>query len=485
MTIGKKITVGFTVVLVLMTIAVVTGFYTIRKTQSNYTTYLDVYQKLVDYANEIRFEIRDEIAHLRGLLLIPDEERNFLEKLREDFQQIKTTKEEFRKLVITDQGRRMVDDIYAIQTKHQQAQEKIIALIQEGKRAEAIIVNGELIPLTAELLALTDNFIEREIKIKTVESARTNATLNRLSGVMMLVSILAILSGIGISYMITKNISRQLRESIAQLSSSSAEILSTTAQVTSSAEETATAVSETTATIEEVKQTAQLSSQKAKYVTDTAQNASQISQSGKKAVEESLVLMNRIREQMESVAESAVRLSEQSQAIGEIISAVNDIAEQSNLLAVNAAIEAARAGEQGKGFTVVAQEVKSLAEQSKQATAQVHAILSDIQKGVSIVVIVTEQGSKSVEAGVKQSAEAGEAVQVLTNSVSEAAQAATQIAASSHQQSVGMEQVASAMESINQATIQNLAGIKQAEQAAQNLNGLAQRFKSMIGGKKA
>jgi len=128
---------------------------------------------------------------------------------------------------------------------------------------------------------------------------------------------------------------------------------------------------------------------------------------------------------MESIAESIVRLSEQSQAIGEIIATVNDLAEQSNLLAVNAAIEATKVGEQGKGFVVVAQEIKSLATQSKEATAQVRTLLGDIQKATSAAVLATEQGNKAVEAGVKQTAEAGDSIRLLADSVNEAAQAAT------------------------------------------------------------
>lgn len=174
-----------------------------------------------------------------------------------------------------------------------------------------------------------------------------------------------------------------------------------------------------------------------------------------------------------------MRLSEQSQAIGEIIATVNDLAEQSNLLAVNAAIEAARAGEQGKGFAVVAQEVKSLAEQSKHATAQVRTILGDIQKATSAAVLATEQGNKAVEAGVKQSAEAGESIRLLTDSVTEGAQAAVQIAASSQQQMVGMDQVALAMENIKQASIQNVSGTKQAEAAAESLHELGQKLKQL------
>ncbi|MCI0527984.1 MAG: methyl-accepting chemotaxis protein [Nitrospira sp.] len=277
-----------------------------------------------------------------------------------------------------------------------------------------------------------------------------------------------------------REVNREVHQGVNVLASSASEILATTIQVASGATETATAISQTTTTVEEVKQTAQLSNQKAKSVSESAQKAAQVSQSGHKAMEESIQGMNRIREQMEAIAESIIRLSEQSQAIGEIMATVNDLAEQSNLLSVNAAIEAAKAGEQGKGFAVVAQEIKSLAEQSKQATGQVRVILSDIQKATSAAVMVTEQGSKAVEAGMKQSKEVGESIRMLGESVRESVQAAVQIATSSQQQLVGMDQVVLAMESIKQASGQNVVSTKQAEVAAQSLHELGQRLKQVV-----
>ncbi len=277
-----------------------------------------------------------------------------------------------------------------------------------------------------------------------------------------------------------RQITGEIKESVNVLSTAASEILATTTQVAAGATETATAVSETTTTIEEVKQTAQVASQKARYVSDTAQKTAQISQVGRKSVEETIEGMNRIREQMESVAESIVRLSEQGQAIGEIIATVNDLADQSNLLAVNAAIEAAKAGEQGKGFAVVAQEVKTLAEQSKQATAQVRAILGDIQKATGAAVMATEKGDKAVESGVKQSTQAGDSVRSLAESIAEAAQAALQIAASAQQQLVGMDQIALAMENIKQASAQNAASTKQAEVSARNLHTLGQKLQGLV-----
>jgi methyl-accepting chemotaxis protein len=277
-----------------------------------------------------------------------------------------------------------------------------------------------------------------------------------------------------------RQMTQEIKEGINVLASAASEILAGTTQVAAGASESAAAVSETTSTVEEVKQTAHVSSQKARYVSETAQKSAQVSQGGQKSVEDTIEGMNRIRKHMQSIAESIVRLSEQSQAIGEIIATVNNLADQSNLLAVNAAIEAAKAGEHGRGFAVVAQEVRSLAEQSKQATAQVRSLLGDIQKATSAAVMATEQGSKSVEAGVKQSAQAGEAVCKLAESIAEAAQAATQIAASSQQQLVGMDQVVQAMENIKQATSQSVTSTAQVETAARNLNDVGQKLKALV-----
>src|ERR1700752_17914 len=273
---------------------------------------------------------------------------------------------------------------------------------------------------------------------------------------------------------------QDLIEGASVLGAAASEIVASTTQLASSSSETATAVSETTTTVEEVRQTAEVANQKAKYVADSAQKAVTTSAGGRKSAEDVSAGMRRIRQQMEGIAENMVALSERSQTIGEIIATVEDLAAQSNLLAVNAAIEAAKAGEHGKGFSVVAQEVKSPAEQSRQATNQVRTILSDIQKATTAAVMATEQGSKAVEAGELQVGNATETIQLLTGNVSEAAQAATQIATSSQQQLVGMEQIAGAMESIKQASVQNVASAKQLESAARNVDQLGQSIKQRV-----
>jgi methyl-accepting chemotaxis protein len=274
---------------------------------------------------------------------------------------------------------------------------------------------------------------------------------------------------------------RDLRDAANVLASSASEISASVTQVTSGAQETATAVTETTATVEEVKQGAHLTSQKSKAVADNAQQGLQMAHAGRKATDTVAEGMVRINEQMSSIAGTIMKLGEQSQAIGDITATVDDIAEQSNLLAVNAAVEAAKAGEHGRGFAVVAQEIKSLAEQSKQATKQVRSILNDIQKATGAAVMATEKGSKAVDQGMNESARASESIQALSASFTDAAQSAGQIAASTQEQLTGMDQVAMAMENIKEASQQNVTSMRQLEMAAQTLKDIGHKFTESVG----
>jgi methyl-accepting chemotaxis protein len=484
MTIGKKIVGGYAVVLALLAILTIGAFYSLERVQATYNQFLDVDQQLLEIATELQSVAHAQQSLYRGSLLYPELQEQNQVLLQANDRQFEQLFESMRRLEGAAEDLALVNEMAALQKKLEQARQRIVRLTLQKKQVDALAIGfKEVRPLNAALIEKAEHFHERKLQLLAKGRTELAATTHRFLLTMGIVSLFALLSGLAIGFYLSRSITRQLLETINQLSSSSSEILATTIQVAAGAAETASAVSETTATVEEVKQTAQMSSQKAKYVSESAQKVAQVSQAGRKSVEGTIQGMQRIQEQMESVAESIVRLSEQSQAIGEIIAAVNDLAEQSNLLAVNAAIEAARAGEHGKGFAVVSQEIRSLAEQSKQATAQVRTILGDVQKATSSAVMATEQGTKAVEAALKQSGEAGESIRLLAESVSDAAQAATQIAASSQQQMVGMDQVALAMENIKQASMQNVAGTRQAETAAHSLRELGQKLGSMIGSK--
>lgn len=277
-----------------------------------------------------------------------------------------------------------------------------------------------------------------------------------------------------------KQIIGSIQSDIASLATSAEEISISISQVATGSSETATAVAETTTTVEELKQTAQISADKAKEVLSSAEETLQIVKNCEKLLQNTIEDMSQINEKMRVISEGIINLSELGQTIGEIIDSVNDLAEQSNLLAVNAAIEAAKAGEQGKGFGVVAQEIRTLAEQSKAATVQVRAILNDIQNATSSAVLATEQGSKAVDKGVSQSVQTNESMRTLVVSMSHVAQAANQIAISSQQQLVAVDQVTLAMNNINEASNQHVDNMKKIENAIFALSSIGRTLRQIV-----
>ena len=285
-----------------------------------------------------------------------------------------------------------------------------------------------------------------------------------------------------IGTIVIRNISRPVQDAINALASATAEILAGTTQQASGIQEQAAAVAQTVTTVEEITQTADQSNERAKSVADSSRRAADNGAAGRKSVEETITVMADVKARTESIAESILSLAEQAQAIGEIIAVVNDLAEQTNILALNASIEATRAGEQGKGFSVVASEIKALAEQSKKATVQVRQILGEIQRSTNTAVMATEHGTKSVDEAIRTVNDADETIRLLVDTIVEAAQASIQISTSVGQQAIGMSQIQQAMRNISQATTQNLASTQQAEQAAHNLDTIGSRLRSLLSG---
>ncbi|MFN2269981.1 MAG: methyl-accepting chemotaxis protein [Anaerolineae bacterium] len=273
---------------------------------------------------------------------------------------------------------------------------------------------------------------------------------------------------------------KEIQRTVSDLNTSAAEILAATTQQAAGASEQSAAISQTTVTVDEVKAISEQATQRAQEVVDASQRTVDVSHAGQQAVQDTIATMSHIEERVESIAENILALSEQTQQIGEIIATVGDIATQSNMLALNASVEAARAGEHGKGFAVVAAEVRNLAEQSRQATAQVREILLDIQGGINATVMATEEGIKVVDQGVGLAAGTRAAIKQLAGVVDESTQAALQMVAGGQQQAAGVEQIALAMNNINQATHQSLASIRQAERAAQDLNELASKLAQIV-----
>ncbi|MBV9124112.1 MAG: methyl-accepting chemotaxis protein [Planctomycetes bacterium] len=278
-----------------------------------------------------------------------------------------------------------------------------------------------------------------------------------------------------------KDMARQIVQVTQHLNAASAEIMASTQEQAASTKEQAATVQEITTTMEEVNQSGAQISAKAKQVAAAAEATSVASNSGIQAVQDTTRTMAAIREQVEEVAGNIVALSEKTTAVGEIIATVNDIAERSNLLALNASIEAAAAGDQGSRFSVVANEMKKLADQAKESTVQVRTILGDIQKGINSSVMFTEEAVKRVETGKQQADITEQTIRQMAKTTLESVQAFEQIIGAGNQQQIGFEQVAQGMKDIRQAAEQTATATSQLEKAVANLNALSQELKEAAG----
>lgn len=271
----------------------------------------------------------------------------------------------------------------------------------------------------------------------------------------------------------------EIKGGVATLADAVNQISGTATQLAVSASQTSSSVAEISTTMEEVRQTARLSDEQANKVADGAAKAAEAAEQGSDAARQTISGMERIKNEVGYVVESILKLSEQTRGIGEIINAVHDLADQSNLLSVNAAIEASKAGEHGKGFTVVAQEIKSLASQSKDATDQVRDILNEIQTAASGAVMAAEKGNKAVDEGALLSAQTAEVITLLAENITRATETIAGIAHSSNEQLLGMDQLSDAMISIKDASMQNVDGARHLEEAANNLKRLADRLSEL------
>jgi len=272
----------------------------------------------------------------------------------------------------------------------------------------------------------------------------------------------------------------QVKEAVAATASAANQISSSTEEMAAGAQEQSSQATEVAGAVEEMTKTIYETTKNTGQATEASKNSGKVAKEGGKVVEETIHGMNRIAEVVKKSAETVQALGKSSDQIGEIVQVIDDIADQTNLLALNAAIEAARAGEQGRGFAVVADEVRKLAERTTKATKEIATMIKQIQKDTSGAVESMEQGTKEVEVGKQLAEKAGSSLQEIIHGAEQVVDIVTQVAAASEEQSSAAEQISKNIESISSVTQQSASGIQQIAHASEDLNRLTLNLQELI-----
>lgn len=272
----------------------------------------------------------------------------------------------------------------------------------------------------------------------------------------------------------------RVRNAAVDVSSSANEILISSEEMAGGASQQDQEITNTSSAVEELTVSMKQVSNNAEASAEAARRALDAAEQGNRSVRDTLDGMQRIRSSVQATAKKIKSLGDRSLEISEIVNVINDITEQTNLLALNAAIEAARAGEAGRGFAVVADEVRKLAEHSRTATKDIAALIKAIQAETNEAVVVMEEGTKEVEVGARLADQAGKALEAISSVVRQSAELVQEISLASKQQVRGTEGVANAMQIISSITRQTSQGTRQTARTVEQMVKLSEQLNEAL-----
>lgn len=273
---------------------------------------------------------------------------------------------------------------------------------------------------------------------------------------------------------------REINEAALRLSSSANEVLAASTQHESSSTEQAAAIHETTATMEELKHASAQIAENAGAVARVAEETLNSARSGRGAIAEFIQAMQQIRADGVAVSESITKLLRRVERIGTVVEVIDEIADRSDLLALNAALEGSRAGEAGKGFSIVAAEMRRLAENVLDSTKEIKNLITEIREATAAAASAADASRQATEAGERLGSVAASAVEGILSGVQETSDAARVINLATQQQRTATEQVVASMGEIEEVTRQTTQASKQATGAAAELTQLAGRLSELI-----
>jgi methyl-accepting chemotaxis protein len=472
-TFARRVGAGFAVTIVLAIMIGLVAITALNRVVSAKDRVIAVNaQRLID-AQRLSVVSERKSGALRAFL-VTGENRYVIERenARGEFGRILA---DLRAQMETDEGRSLLDAIERSDTEYQAAGDRVAALRRSDSSAQELSdqfeaqVTPRRIALDQAIEALSTR--ERARLDDAREAASDDATL-AMALVGVTTAVLVLVAAIAATFL-TRALSRQIGTAVSQVQSSSAELQAAATQQATGSKEQATAMTEISTTINELLVTSRQIMESAQRVAQIAERTAAAARAGDETVDSAHESMAAIRRQVDSIVNHMLELGRKSQQIGSVVDIVSELAEQTNILSINATIEAAGAGESGRRFAAVAEEIRKLADRVAGSAKEIRELIENVRASVNTTVMATETGSKAVDAGSKQFGNVTASFKQIVDLVATTTEAAREIELSTKQQMTAVEQVNVAIANVAQASKETEASSGQTQQTASELTLLA------------
>jgi methyl-accepting chemotaxis protein len=478
-TFGRKVAAGFAAAAATLLVIAVVGYLNAHRLIEN-ERWVGHTQQVREELNGLLFLLVDAETGERGFIIAGNEA--FLEPYQAAIAGIARRRGELRNLTIDNTVQRTLDSVQPlIDARLALLNDAIRERRTGGVEASArLIMSGEGKRTMDQLRRTFAEMDDAERELLTRRSAEAEASAQTTKLFLLLGSLLGTALVALIGLFLSRFLSQQIGAAVQQVQSSSAELQASANQQVSGAQEQATAMSEITTTISELLATSRQIAESAQQVARVAEQTAAAARAGDGTVEKGHEAVTGIRRQVDIIVNHMVELGKKSQQIGSVLDIVSELAEQTNILAINATIEAAGAGDAGKRFSVVADEIRKLADRVAGSTNETRKLIEDVRSAVNTTVMTTESGSKAVETGSRQFSEVADAFKEITVLVTTAAEVAREIELSTKQQATAVAQVNIAITDVATTSRETEASSGQTLETASQLAGLSRELLRLI-----
>lgn len=472
-TFGQKVGAGFAVIVALTILVGVISVVALGRVIADANQVVSTYGDNMVDASRLNAMEATRAAAMRGFLLGGDE--RYVAEVTAARQEFSSALETLKRRVTTPEETQKLRDIEKLDSDHYLAAQRVLELRRKDSTGEAAqrAWDSDMVPLGDQKRRALSDFEDRERSLRQTAWDNAQQAAGAARWMTSLCVLVASLLAIFIATFLTRSLTRQIGSAVGRVQSSSAELQAVANQQATGAREQATAMNEIATTISELLATSRQIAESAQRVSGIADQTASAASTGDSTVLKANESISGIRRQVDQVVHHMLELGRKSQQIGAVLDIVSELAEQTNILAINATIEAAGAGEAGKRFSVVADEIRKLADRVGGSTKEVRALIEDVRNAVNTTVMATETGSKAVDSGNRQFAEVTSALRQISALVQTTTDAAREIELSTKQQTSAVEQVNVAIANVAQASRENEASTGQTLQTAQQLNALS------------